>query len=48
MRWHLLLVPALAVSLVILRRGVRDDYRNQVNGVLLAAGFVRGLLFRLL
>jgi hypothetical protein len=41
----LLLIPALAVSLVILARGVRDDYRNQVNGVLLAAGFVRSLLF---
>jgi hypothetical protein len=33
------------VSLVILARGVRDDYRNQVSGVLLAAGFVRSLLF---
>jgi hypothetical protein len=41
----LLLIPALAVSLAILARGVRDDYRNQIKGVLLNAGFVRGLLF---
>jgi hypothetical protein len=41
----LLLIPALAVSLAILARGVRDDYRNQVKGVLLDAGFMRGLLF---
>ena len=41
----LLLVPALVVALAILARGVRDDYRNRVSGVLLAAGFVRSLLF---
>lgn len=41
----LLLIPALAVSLVILARGVRDDYRDQVDGVLLDAGFARELLF---
>ena len=41
----LLLVPALALSLVILARGVRDDYHSRVNGVLLDGGFVRGLLF---
>lgn len=41
----LLLIPALAVSLAILARGVRDDYRSQVKDVLLAEKFVRGLLF---
>jgi hypothetical protein len=41
----LLLIPALAVSSVILARGVRDDYRSQVKDVLLAEKFVRGLLF---
>ena len=41
----LLLIPALALSLVILARGVRDDYRSQVKDVLLVSGFVRGLLF---
>jgi hypothetical protein len=41
----LLLVPALAVSLAILARGVRDDYRSQVKDVLLEAGFMRDLLF---
>jgi hypothetical protein len=40
----LLLIPALAVSGVILLRGVRDDYRSQVRGVLLAAGYIRALL----
>lgn len=41
----LLLVPAVLLSLVILLRGVRDDYRDRVKGVLLQAGFARGLLF---
>ncbi len=41
----LLLIPALAVSAVLLVRGVRDDYRSRVKGVLLAEKFVRGLLF---
>lgn len=41
----LLLIPALAVSSVILVRGVREDCRSRVRGVLLAAKFVRGLLF---
>jgi len=41
----LLLIPALAVSLAILTRGVRDDYRSRVKDVLLETGFVRGLLF---
>ena len=41
----LLLVPALALSVVILTRGVRDDYRGRVNGLLLDEGFARGLLF---
>ncbi len=41
----LLLVPALALSVVILTRGVRDDYRGRVNGRLLDEGFARGLLF---
>ena len=41
----LLLVPAVLLSGVILMRGVRDDYRDRVKGVLLHAGFARGLLF---
>ena len=41
----LLLVPALALSMVILVRGVRDDYRAQVKGVLLQQGFTRELVF---
>ena len=41
----LLLVPAVLLSGVILVRGVRDDYRDRVKGVLLNAGFARGLLF---
>ncbi len=41
----LLLVPAVLLSGVILVRGVRDDYRDRVRGVLLNTGFARGLLF---
>ena len=41
----LLLVPAVLLSGIILVRGVRDDYRDRVKGVLLSAGFARGLLF---
>ena len=41
----LLLVPAVVLSGVILIRGVRDDYRDRVKGVLLNTGFARGLLF---
>lgn len=41
----LLLVPALGLSVFILTRGVRDDYREHVNGLLLEQGFVRGLIF---
>jgi hypothetical protein len=41
----LLLIPALGLSLVILARGVRDDYRNQVRHVLLGEKFARALLF---
>jgi len=41
----LLLIPALILSVVILARGVRDDYRSQVRHVLLAEKFARGLLF---
>lgn len=41
----LLLIPALGLSVVILVRGVRDDYRERVNGVLLRQGFARGLIF---
>ncbi len=41
----LLLVPALALSLAILLRGVRDDYRDCIRHVLLGTGFVRSLLF---
>lgn len=43
--WLVLLIPALAVSFVILTRGVRDDYRDRVKDVLLGADFVRALLF---
>ena len=41
----LLLIPALALSIHILVRGVRDDYRVKVHGLLLKKGFVRLLLF---
>lgn len=41
----LLLVPALGVSLLILVRGVRDDYRVHVKGLLLQPGFARELVF---
>jgi len=41
----LLLAPAVLLSGVILVRGVRDDYRDRVKGVLLNTGFARGLLF---
>ena len=40
-----LLVPAVILSGVILLRGVRDDYRDRVKGVLLNTDFARGLLF---
>lgn len=41
----LLLVPALGLSVVILVRGVRDDYRERVKGLLLQQGFARELVF---
>ncbi|MBT9567865.1 MAG: hypothetical protein IV085_06155 [Thiobacillus sp.] len=41
----LLLVPALGLSVVILVRGVRDDYRAHVKGLLLQRGFARELIF---
>ena len=41
----LLLIPVLAISIYILVRGVRDDYRVKVQGLLLNKGFVRTLLF---
>lgn len=41
----LLLIPALGLSVVILVRGVRDDYRARVKGLLLQHGFARALVF---
>lgn len=41
----LLLVPALGLSATILVRGVRDDYRARVKGLLLQRGFARELVF---
>ncbi len=41
----LLLVPALILSVVILVRGVRDDYRRSVQHVLLPSRFARALLW---
>jgi hypothetical protein len=41
----LLLLPGLAVSGVILRRGVREDYARFVNGVILQPGYPARLLF---
>ena len=41
----LLLIPALGLSVVILVRGVRDDYRERVDGLLLLQGFARSLIF---
>ena len=40
----LLLIPALGLSLVILARGVRDDYRAAIRHVLLPGKFARALL----
>jgi hypothetical protein len=39
-----LLVPAVALSIYLLVRGVRDDYRSRVEDVLLRKGFVRALM----
>ena len=41
----LLLLPALALSGVILLRGVREDYARFVNGVILQPGYPARLLF---
>jgi len=41
----ILLAPALVVSGVILARGVRDDFRNKVRGVLLPEHFLKVLLW---
>jgi hypothetical protein len=41
----LLLGPALVLSVVILARGVRDDYRRSVQHVLLPSRFARALLW---
>ena len=43
--YGLVLVPPLGLSIVILMRGVRDDYRERVKGLLLQPGFARELLF---
>jgi hypothetical protein len=42
----LLLLPGLALSGVILLRGVREDYARFVNGVILQSGYPARLLFR--
>jgi hypothetical protein len=46
--WFMLvfLLPALYVSWVILRRGIREDYSNLVDGYLLQSGYLGRLLFR--
>lgn len=41
----LFLLPGVWVSFVILRRGVRDDYRRFVHRILLKPGAVRHILF---
>ena len=39
------LLPAMYVSWVILRRGIREDYYNLVHGYLLRSGYLGRLLF---
>ncbi|MEN8175329.1 MAG: hypothetical protein ABFS23_06180 [Pseudomonadota bacterium] len=39
------LLPGVWLSVVILRRGVRDDYRQYVKGVILKPGALRHILF---
>lgn len=41
----LFLLPGVWVSVVILRRGVRDDYRRFLHRILLRPGAVRHVLF---
>lgn len=41
----LFLLPGVWISVVILRRGVRDDYRRFVHRILLKPGAVRHILF---
>ena len=41
----LLLIPGVYISLVILVRGVREDYANYVEGFILRPGFPGRLLF---
>jgi len=41
----LLLLPGVYISVVILLRGVREDYNNHVEGFLLQPGFPGRLLF---
>ena len=41
----LLLVPAVYVSWLILSRGVKEDYRNLVDGYILRPGYLGRMLF---
>jgi hypothetical protein len=41
----LLLVPAVYVSWRILSRGIKEDYKNRVEGYLLRPGYPRRMLF---
>lgn len=41
----LLLVPAIYVSWVILRRGVKEDYEKLVDGYILRSGYLGRILF---
>lgn len=40
-----LLLPAMYVSWTILSRGIKEDYKNQVDGYLLRSGYLGRMLF---
>lgn len=41
----LLLLPAMYISWIILSRGIKEDYKNQVDGYLLRSGYLGRMLF---
>lgn len=41
----ILLLPAMYVSWTILNRGIREDYKNIINGYLLRTGYLGRMLF---
>ena len=41
----ILLLPAMYVSWTILNRGIKEDYKNIINGYLLKTGYLGRMLF---